>query len=179
MLKSRAFPMLAVLALFVACGESTDPVSPEAAAENPELVSGTADAGALVEEGTGVFTFDDIVFFDCVGENVRSIVYAPYTYRLIQMPSGGFVYQETWDTGAVTGTLIGQTSGIVWDRTNNVAPFIERSTGGGSGMIHYTFKGDFESDVGPDLKVHEVFHLSWNASGELVAAFYKPKCVQK
>jgi len=182
MLKTNALLALAALGLVLACGESTGPLSPVnpdlSAGEGPEFVNATADAGATVEEGTGVFTFDGIVFFDCVGEDVRSIVYAPYTYRITETPGGNLIYRETWDTEAVTGTLIGQTSGIVWQRTNNVSPLVQRSTGGASGMFHYTFKGDFESDVGPDLKVHEVFHLSWNAAGELTAEFHKANCRQ-
>lgn len=177
MLKTEALLALAATVL-VACGESTHPFSPAstepAPTDAPAPLDRTADAGAVVEEGTGVFTFDGVFFFDCVGEDIRSVVYAPYTYHLVQMPNGDFLYQETWDTEAVTGTLTGQTSGIVWQRTNNVSPLIQRSTGGG--MLHYTFKGDFESELGPDLKVHEIFHASWNAGGELTAEQYHFNC---
>lgn len=174
-------PLVLAIALLAACGEGIDPLSPESAdataIDAPEIVTAVANGGAVVERGSGVFTFDGIQFLDCVGEDVRSIVYAPYDFVLVETPTGDFVYHELWDTEAVTGTLIGQTSGIVWERTDNVSPMTIHSMGGG--LIHYTFKGRFESDVAPDLKVREVFHLSRNAAGDLTAAFYKPSCRQE
>lgn len=180
MLKKHALLALAVTGTLAACGEARDPVSPASsgasASDSPELVTGTADAGAIVEAGTGVWEFEGTGFFECAGEEVLSIVHAPFTYHLVEMPSGDFVYQETWDTDAVTGTVTGLESGIVWERTNNVSPMVIRSTGGG--MIHYTFKGDFVSDEGPNLQVVEIFHLSSNASGELTTEFYDLRCVR-
>lgn len=180
MLKKHALLALAVAGTLAACGEARDPVSPTssdaAASDGPELVTGTADAGAIVEKGTGVWTFEGTGYFECVDEVVLSIVSAPYTYQLVEMPSGDFVYRETWDTDAVTGTVTGLESGIVWQRTNNVSPMVVRSTGGG--MTRYTFKGDFVSDEGPDLKVVEIFHLSSNASGEITTEFYDLRCVR-
>jgi hypothetical protein len=98
-------------------------------------------------------------------------VYAPFTYRLILTPRGDFVYVEHWDTEAVTGTMIGLDSGIVWTRTKNLSPYIVRSTGGG--MEHYTFKGTFVSDHGPTIEVHEVYHVSYDANGELRVELFK------
>lgn len=180
--KNHALLALAAAGILAACDEADGPLSPEnqesSVYDGPELVTAEPNAGAVLEEGTGVFTYDQVIYFACVGEDVRSIIHAPYTYRVVESPSGNNVYVELWDTDAVTGTLIGQTSGIVWSRINNVSPLVQRNTGGGSGMLHYTFKGDFESDVGPYLKVQQVFHMSWNASGELTADFSKSRCVQ-
>ena len=133
-------------------------------------------AGATVETGSGVFTFDAVVPFKCTGENVRSIVYAPYSWRRVQLPSGEYVYVERWDTDAVTGTLIGQTTGTIWVRTHNVTTLVERSTGGG--MLEYTFSGTFVSETAPLIRVSEIFHVSRDASGRLTAQFSELSCVR-
>ena len=139
----------------------------------PAIAQGKADPrGATIETGSGVFIVEDVLeWFEPVGEEVLISVYAPFTYRLILTPRGDFVYVEQWDTEAVTGTMIGIDSGIVWTRTKNLSPYIVRSSGGG--MEHYTFKGTFVSEDGPTIEVHEVYHVSYDANGELRVELHK------
>ena len=139
----------------------------------PAIAQGKADPrGATIETGSGVFVVEDeVVWFEPVGEYVLVSVYAPFTYRLILTPRGDYVYVEHWDAEAVTGTMEGLSSGIVWTRTKNRSPYIVRSTGGR--MEHYTFKGTFVSEDGPTIEVHEVYHVSYDANRELRVDLFK------
>jgi hypothetical protein len=152
-----------ILVAVAACSDST----------GPEAVP-SVQSSANVTTGTGAFTADNIVFFPCVGEVVHTVVNAPYTFYRVTLPTGEYVYHDHWDTKAVTGSLVGQTSGTVWVRDRNHATVIDRSTSGG--MLHFTFSGIFVSDTGPTLLINEVFHTSRNAAGEIVAERYAFNC---
>lgn len=169
---------LCLVLTMAACTENEAPTSLEpsdvlTAQQRPAAVVETGN-GAVVERGEDVFTFDQIIWLECVGEYVRAIVYAPYSYHLVLTPTGDFIYHDLWKPQDITGTLTGQSSGIIWTRARNVSPFISRSTGGG--MEHMVGTVLFTSETGPDLLIHEVYHSSQNANEEVTAEFYLSRC---
>jgi hypothetical protein len=128
-----------------------------------------------MESGSGVFTFDGDVFLDCLGEVVRSVIAAPYTYRRVLTPTGDSLYVEHWNNKEITGTLTGLTSGLTWNRVDNVSPLVDRSMGGG--MTMYTFKGTFVPvSTGPTIQAHERYHVSRDAKGNTRVDMYEFRC---
>lgn len=156
--------------LLAAC---TEPVTAPRTA-TLELDAAPAASAASMTTGSGVFTHDGVSFFGCVGEEVHSVVAAPYSYHLVQTASGEEIYVEQWDQKAITGSLTGLSSGHYWTRVKNVSPMVIRSTGGG--MTHYTFRGTFISETGPTLEVTEIYHTSRDANGRLVADKFETRC---
>jgi hypothetical protein len=129
---------------------------------------------AQVEHGTAVFNFNRTHFFGCAGETVRNVFSVTFSYTRVRLPTGEYVYRELWPRQDAVGTVTGLSSGHVWQRNNLPSPYVERSTGGG--MTHFTSHVRFVSETGPTLIVREVFHMSRNASGELVVDEYKASC---
>lgn len=168
----RDLRSLIALTLFAGATACTEPLAPPTGPDGVPV-----QASADIVRGTGVFTFDGLAWFECAGETVRSVVYAPYTYQLVQMPTGEYVYTERWDTDNVTGTLYGQESGHVWTRQHNISPYIERSTGGG--MAHFTFTALFVSETAPTIQVQQIFHVSRSATGDITAQKVELRCVRR
>lgn len=172
-------PLVLAVALLAACGEGNDPFSPEpsdaTAIDAPEVVTAAANGGAVVERGETSFTVDFVDYFPCVDEVVHVTSFVPLDFQVVETSSGNVIYHDRIDTDEITGTIEGLTSGRIWVRSQNVSALVERSTGDG-GMLHFTFKGDWVSENAPDLKVNEIFHASWNASGELTAEQYRFNC---
>lgn len=164
-----ALRRILLTACLAACGESGGPL----ANESDALLLRSA-GGAVIERGAGLLTFDAVVPFSCAGEDVRSIVYMPYEYQKVLLPTGEYVYHDRLITELVTGSLIGQSSGTVWTRTENRAVTQDHSTGGGS--YHYSFTGTFISETGPTIEVHELFMVMRNANGELTVDRKELRC---
>jgi hypothetical protein len=156
---------IGVLGFLASCSDRT-PAGPDAPVDPAAAAVG--EQGADLEQGTGVFAFDGVVWMDCINEFVFSHVRAPYTYRVTVTPSGNVLYQDSFDHRVSNGTMTGLSSGIVWTRVNNRAPFIQNITLGGT-VTHGVFNGDFVSDNGPTIKAHEVFHMRQDADGQIVA----------
>lgn len=166
----RTLVTIAVLApLASACDGSAPPTAPGTTA----LASGTANA-ADVSTGTGTFTHSAVGYFSCAGEDVLSVVNAPYIYRTVQTPQGTFLYVERWLTDQVTGTLTGQTTGTVWTREGNVTVYVERH--GSGDLARYAFRGYFTNEAGDRILVNELFHVSQNVNGELTVDKYEFNC---
>lgn len=158
-------PML--LAVSAACADATAPA--------PDIVNGRASfQGATVERGEGMFTFNRVHFWACVGERVHNVVAIPLTWQRVLLPNGDYIYHEIVPAAEGVGTITGLTSGHVWRRDVLAAPYIERSTGGG--MTHWIYRGRFVSETGPTLEVREVFHVSANANGEITAQHHEVEC---
>ncbi len=163
----RLVMLAAMLAVVVVGCSDDDPLTAPAA--DPDKGGG----GAQVESGTGVFTFDGTFYWECVDEVVHVIVYAPYTYRLITLPSGESIYQEHWDTENVFGTLEGLETGLTWQREHVVTPLVMVR----DQVVHYTLNQVFVCDGdGPDVRVHEVYHRSLDGDGDVVAEWDKFRC---
>lgn len=129
--------------------------------------------GAQVERGTGVFTFEDTYYWQCVDEVVHIVLYAPYTYHLVILPSGETIYHEHWDTENVVGTLEGMETGLTWHREQVVSPFVMIR----DQVVHYTFNNVFVCDGdGPDIRVHEVYHRNLDGQGNVIADWTKFRC---
>lgn len=135
---------------------------------------GQVSLSATSTKGTATFNFDQVHFWDCIGEDIHNVFQVTYDYTLIQLPSGEYVYRELWPNGKAVGTVTGLTSGHVWQRNIQASPFVDRSTGGG--MTHWTYQGRFVSATGPTIDVHEVFHLSRDANGEVRVDSFKSSC---
>lgn len=158
---------LAVIGSLVACAPGSDPVAPEE--------DGVSLSQASVTNGTGTFSFDKTQWWDCAGEMIHNVFQISYSYTLVLLPTGEYVYRELWPYGAV-GTITGLSSGTVWTRIT-VSPYVERSTGGG--MVTYTGLVKFVSETGPTIQVHESFHVSNNANGEVTADHDEFDCKQR
>ena len=158
-----ALPLLASL---IAC----DPHLTAPAARIPSQAS----LAANVEHGTGVFSFDAVHYWDCVGENVPNAFDVTYSYTRVTLPSGEYVYRELWPKTEGVGTITGLTSGHVWRRDIGAGPLVDRSTGGG--MLRWTGKVYFVSETGPRIVVSENVHLSRNANGEVKVDRFESTC---
>ncbi len=134
--------------------------------------------GAVVDSGEAVFEVENSeVYFDCFGEMIYTYMAVPYTYHYVETPSGKTVYSEMWNVKGIVGVIIGLESGRVWDRTDVVSPLISRSSGGDNWMYMYTFKSVFvEQETGARTIVHETYHISANANGELQVDKYSINC---
>jgi len=163
-----AFALAVLLALVTACagaGETTGPGEP----------AGTARLeAATVTQGTGVFTFDRVHFWACVGESVHNVVRMPFQWTQVVTPTGDVLYRELSPNAEGVGTVTGLTSGHIWRRDVKASPLIQHTMGGG--MTHFTYQGRFVSETGPALFVHEVFHVSRDASGEITVRHHEVSC---
>jgi hypothetical protein len=170
----EAMKRAVILGLFAsaACADGPTPLAPEAEINGGDVALATASA----VKGTGVFSLDQYVFFECAGEVVHNVFQVPYTFHRVVTPSGDYVYVEQWDGREATGTLTGLTTGTVWTRARMVSPYIERSTGGG--MTHFVGRVTFTSATAPNIEVREVFHISRNASGEITSQHYELRCIK-
>lgn len=157
-----------LLAGAVACGAGTDLTEPNPRASRPPSFS------ASVQSGISTFSFDRVHWWGCIGERVHNVFVVTYSYTLVQLPTGEFVYRELWPNGGAVGAVTGLTSGHVWTRDSGPSPYIESSTAGG----RTTFTGlvRFVSETGPTIEVREVFHLSRDASGEIRVDEYMASC---
>ena len=116
----------------------------------------------MVEKGTGVLNFESENYNECVGEVLYEIASITYDYHMVTTPNGEYVYHDLWLN--LSSTLIGE-SGTVWTLKKNVSPFVDRSTGGGA--THFTARTTYVSDTGQTLELRSVFHISFDANGEL------------
>lgn len=172
MFRSHRLFSLLLFALILACSDGGGPLAADRT--TADLLPVQSD---VVESGTGVFTFNGInPNLACIGEGVRSVVHAPYHYKVHTTPSGNTVYVELWDHKSVTGTLTGLTTGTVWTRTRTVSPFIDVSTGGDSRMTMYIVRATFVSETGPTIEAKEVFHITRDASGRVTSEHYSFRC---
>jgi hypothetical protein len=131
-----------------------------------------AAAPAVVEKGTGVLEIDQVFFLDCFGEWVHEIGSVTYNYHRVQLPNGNYVYHDLWLK--LASTSYGLESGHVWTINKNVSPYIERSTGGG--MTHFTAQTTGVSETGPTIELRNVFHISFDANGELKVDRLEIRC---
>jgi hypothetical protein len=157
-----------LLLLLGGCG-GDDPVTAPAT----DLDKGENGNGAWVETGTGIFNFDGTFYWECVDEVVHVLVYAPYTWRLVHLPSGETIYHEHWDTENVVGTLEGMETGLIWHREHVVTPLVMVR----DQVVHYTLNQVFVcAGDGPTVRVHEVYHRNLDGSGEVVQEWDKFRC---
>ena len=119
-------------------------------------------APAVVEKGTAHFAVEADFYIDVLGEDVHLIWSVPYNYHVVTTPNGDTVYHELWLNASATLT---SESGTVWTLKKTVSPFIERNTGGG--MTQFTERSTYVSDTGQILVFRMVFHISFDANGEL------------
>ena len=168
-MKTSRLILLAMLLLFLSGCVDDDPITAPATGND----KGENGNGAWVETGTGVFEFDAIHYWDCVGEEVHNVIYATYTWRLVHLPNGETIYQEHWDTESVVGTLEGMDTGLIWHREQMVAPLVMIR----DQVVHYTLNQVFvcEGD-GPTVRVHEVYHRNLDGDGEVVQEWDKFRC---
>ena len=165
----RMLPFLCLLLVLVtACADGRDATAPDAPGSITRL-----DAAA-VTRGTGVFTFNRVHFWACVGERVHNVVRMPFQWTQVVTPNGDLLYRELSPNAEGVGTVTGLTSSHVWRRDVKASPFIAHTMGGG--MTHFTYQGRFVSETGPTLAVHEVFHVSRNASGEITVEHHEVSC---
>lgn len=169
----RLFRTLATVCLVAPIAAACDgPIAPTAPG-SVELAPRVASAAA-VATGTGTFTYSGVSYFGCAGEDVLSVVNAPYVYRTVQTPNGTSLYVERWLTDQVTGTLTGQTTGTVWTREGNVTVYVERH--GSGDLAKYAFRGYFTNPNGDRIDVNELFHVSVSANGEQTVDKYEFNC---
>jgi hypothetical protein len=141
------------------------------------LTVATWAAPAVVEKGTrDISIIVDVPFYwDCAGQFVRQTITGTFNYHLVQTPNGNTQYHELWLKN-ITGWVRGA-DGTVWIRTGNVSPTVElRNADGSLRMLQFTFKGEFISATGPTIKAWEVFHLSFDANGEVRVDLYESRC---
>lgn len=129
-------------------------------------------APAVVEKGEGVLNIEEEFFQECFGEVLHSIGTIPYTYHRVQLPNGKYVYHDLWLNP--TFVAVGLDTGTIWTLAKNVSPFIDRTTGGG--MTHFTAMGTWVSDAGEKIELRNVFHVSYDANGNLKVDRLEIRC---
>lgn len=170
----RALTLAGILGSSAACDNASSIASPvQGASVSPARRSPAPLSSANVTNGSDTFVFDQTHYWGCAGEMVHNHFEVTYDYTLVELPTGEHVYRALWPTG-VLGTITGLSSGTVWVRERTLAPQIQRSTGGG--MESYTVLAWFVSETGPTIQVHENYHLSANANGEVTADVYSSDC---
>jgi hypothetical protein len=121
-------------------------------------------APAVVEQGTDhVDIYQDVDLSDWIGEWVHEDGGVTFNYHRVQLPNGDYVYHDLWFQ--TTSTLTGLKTGTKWILQRNVSPDVIRSTGGG--MIMWTTLSIYVSETGPTIHIHYLYHISYDANGEL------------
>jgi hypothetical protein len=131
-----------------------------------------------VESGTGTFTFDAVHYWDCVGENVHNVFEATYRYTVIELPNGQTTYREIWLNTVGAGTITGLSTGTVWRRDIQAAPYVLHN-GGPGGSEWFIYKGRFVSEGGQTIDVREMGRLVVNANGNVTVDDYTFTCTMK
>jgi hypothetical protein len=179
---SFRFVLPALTAALTACAESPSAPAPSAVARGDAPLA----SAATVAGGTSVFTFSgdftsdtppDGVVSECFGEDIHVELHAPLAWRLVETPTGDFVYHDHFLTKQVVGSAVGLSTGTVWTRRQNVSPFLQHSMGGG--LVFNTGRTTFVSETGPTVVVTEVFHVGTSANGAREVQFFKVNCHAK
>lgn len=129
-------------------------------------------APAVVEKGEGVLNIEEEFFLECFGEVLHSIGTIPYTYHRVQLPNGNYVYHDLYLNP--TFVAVGLDTGTIWTLAKNVSPFVDRSTGGGATL--WTSMQTWVSDAGEKVEVRNVFHVSYDANGNLKVDRLEIRC---
>lgn len=136
------------------------------------LTMATWAAPSVVEKGSGVVDDAGGYYNECLGQNITWWVHAPYTYHVVTLANGDYVYHDMWFKD-VTGEILAQ-DGTVWTRTGQVSPFVDKTTGGGA--THYTSRVTFVSEDGRKMEIRATVHVNFDANGKLRANFEFINC---
>lgn len=171
-LRMVSWNALLLAAALVAC-EAPGSVEPPRAP-----VPGHASRSASAVHGTGTYSFDAVFFWDCVGEEIHNVFSVSYSYTMVELPDGRSMYREIWLNQMGAGTITGLTSGNVWRRDIHASPYFVRS-GGPTEAEAYVYNGRFVSETAPDIYLHEAFHVSTNANGDVVVDNFTSSCTMR
>ncbi len=161
----RSFRFLALLAcaLPLACSDSGAPTGP-APVRSPVARADQGDNGAIITRGETVFPFDYIADAACVGEPLHVWGSMLNTYKLVQAPSGAFLYMEAlleprWSVAGVN-------SGTVWQLSRSQ---VHVHNFGYKSARYLVNENDwYQNDNLDRMRVQWLLRLVWNANGELV-----------
>ncbi len=137
----------------------------------------TASGRANVEKGEGVFEIEiESTVFECWNEPIYVYIYSPYTYKRVTTPSGNVTYTENIIEDEVVGIVIGLETGNVWTRKVTGSSLTTQTAKGD--MVKSVYNAVFEPvDEGEVVRVHELYFVNQNASGDEKVVTYKLKCI--
>ena len=164
--------LILFLAAAAACSEPTS-----APADEDAGLSLTASAnGTAVDRGDGVFAVvNDVLYLDCVGEEVRFNATVPFRWTLATTPSGHTNYMATFIPHTQSGVAVGQTSGRVWTLNHVISPQGTRSTASTT-VLTFTALQMWVTDGGPTMQLHTLFRVSQRADGTTVVDKFEFRC---
>ena len=166
----RARPIAASLLLLVAatsCREIAAPPDPSAAVS-------LAAAAAIQEKGEGVFVQAGVFDMPCLDEPVELLIVAPYTYHVVETPTGHRIFTDLIHHGAGTGTAVGVNSGRTWAVELITGPEVIRVSAGeayhGIGISRFVREG------GPNFRIFTSYQIVQNANGVITTERLTVRC---
>ena len=163
-MRALSLASLAALAFVVASCDST-PVEP------PGVEADAASPLFKAEQGwvTGSFFADNLLYVECLGENVRFYGEVPYRWHQVFKPSGGYsgFFALAPSTPQQPFLAEGMSSGIVWQARGSIDPEMYRVNAGE--VSHIVYRETYISRDGPTFHVNGGTHVTINANGELTA----------
>jgi hypothetical protein len=125
----------------------------------------------------------DVVFIDCLGENVRAFGEVPFQYHEVTSTSGNFSYHLQVRPATPNGPpffIQGQTSGKLF-RYKNGLPANESFHLGPGEVFTFVTVETYVAEDGDRLVGKHHSHVTVNANGELTVSWLKDsfECVEK
>jgi hypothetical protein len=154
---------VALLAAVVSCDSTpAEPPGVEAAATTPLF---KADQAWV----TGSFFADNVLYVECLGENVRFYGEVPYRWHRVFKPSGGYsdFFALAPSTPQQPFLAEGLSSGIVWEARGSIDPEMYRA--GPGEVVHISYRETYVSSSGPTFHVKGGTHVTINANGDVTA----------
>lgn len=164
-MRALSLTTLAALA-FVAVSCDSTPVEPPGVEADASAPLFMANQGWVY----GSFDVDNVVYVECVGENIRFFGEVPYKWHRVFKPSGGYssFFVLAPSTPQTPFLAEGMSSGIVWEARGSVDPEMYR-TGPGE-VYHFSIRETYISSDGPTLHANGGTHVTINANGEVTVS---------
>jgi len=171
---------LLVLGTAFLTGGCQDPVATEA----PSVSAVASTAGAAQTWERSSFFVDNVVFIDCLGENVRAFGEVLFQYHEVTTSSGNFSYHFQFRPTTPNRTpffIQGETSGKLF-RAKNGIPGNESYHLGPGEVVTFGIVETFVAEDGDRVVGKVNLHLTVNANGELTVSRMEGesfRCVEK
>jgi len=159
---------LLMLGTATLAGGCQDPVATEA--PSVKAVSPTASAAQSWERSS--FFVDQVVFIDCLGENVRAFGEVQFQYHEVTTSAGNFSYHFQLRPATPNGPAFfiqGQTSGKLF-RYKNGLPGNESFHLGPGEVSSFVTVETYVAEDGDRVVGKVRFHVTVNANGELTVS---------
>jgi hypothetical protein len=164
-MRALSLTSLAALAIAVVSCDST-PVEPLGVVDS----AATPLFGANQVWVDDSFFADNLVYVECLGENIRFYGEVPYRWHRVFNSSGGYndLFRLAPSTPQQPFLAEGMSSGVVWEARGSTDPGTYHA--GPGEVIHASYNETYISPDGPTMKVYGGNHVTINANGEVTAS---------